>query len=140
MIYRLHFSASGFGRLACCTALSMLIFGAGGCKKPGNKAPVHGRIQYRGEPLASAGITFFPQKGRSVTATAPHGDYATELTPGDYTVVVAVGNELPQGFKEGDPVPPPKVVLPEEYTERAKSTLKASVTLGQDQPIDFDLK
>jgi hypothetical protein len=140
MIYRLHGSANSWRRLACCAALSLLVLGAGGCKKPGNTAAVHGRIQYRGEPLANAGITFFPQKGRPVTATAPQGDYSTELTPGEYTVVVAVGYELPKGFKEGDPVPPPKIVLPEEYTERTKSTLKASVKLGQDQPIDFDLK
>ncbi len=60
--------------------------------------------------------------------------------PGDYTATIVVGIEYPKGFKEGDPIPPPKVVLPDEYTTRAKSTLKVTVKVGQNEPIDFDLK
>ena len=60
--------------------------------------------------------------------------------PGEYTVTVAVGIEYPKGFKEGDPVPAVKIVLPDQYTSRAKSTLKAMVNKGQNAPIDFELK
>ena len=68
------------------------------------------------------------------------GDYAVELAPGDYTTTIDLASEFPPGFKEGDPQPKPKYVLPDEYTTRAKSTLKTTVKAGDDQPIDFDLK
>jgi hypothetical protein len=54
--------------------------------------------------------------------------------------VVTVGAELPPGFKEGDLMPPPKVALPPEYTTLAKSTLQATVTPNQSEPIDFALE
>jgi hypothetical protein len=120
--------------------LFLLIVSAGGCKKAAETVPVHGHITYRGEPLAASSVTFFAVTGRPVTAASPQGEYATELMPGDYTVIVSVGIEYPKGFKEGDPVPAPKVVLPDEYTSRAKSTLKATVKAGQSEPIDFELK
>jgi hypothetical protein len=124
-----------FSGLALCVTLS-----ANGCNKPGGAVSVRGRLAYQDQPLHAASVTFFPTSGRPVTATAPQGDYATELKPGEYTVVVAVGTELPAGFKEGDPMPAPKVVLPEAYTNRANSTLKATVKEGQNEPINFDLK
>jgi hypothetical protein len=127
-------------RLGRSVALSILLISAHGCMKSSDGVPVRGHVSYRGDPLASAGITFFPANGRPVTAAVTQGDYAIEVVPGDYTVVVNVGSELPPGYKEGDPVQPPKVVLPDEYSERAKSTLKASVKAGQSEPIDFNLK
>ena len=126
-----------FGRLG---AILVLLISADGCTQSPATAPVRGHVSYRGEPLANAGITFFPAKGRPVTAAVTQGDYAIELAPDDYTVVVNVGSELPDGYKEGDPVPPPKVVLPGEYSARAKSSLKARVMAGQTDSIDFDLK
>ncbi len=111
-----------------------------GCKNSSNAIPVHGKVTYRGDALTNAGITFFPTTGRPVAAAAPQGEYSTELPLGDYTVVVNIGSELPSGYKEGDPIPPPKILLPTTYTTRAKSTLKAVVKPGQSDPIDFDLK
>jgi hypothetical protein len=120
--------------------ISLLTVHVTGCKKPSGTIRVHGRLSYQTQPLDSAAITFFPATGRPTNAPAPHGEYATELAPGDYTVVVEVGTPYPPGFKEGDPIPPPKFVLPDEYTTRARSTLKATVKAGEDKPIDFDLK
>ena len=84
---------------------------------------------------------FFPVKGRPISAALmPEGEYSVELPPGDYEIVVSVGYELPPGWKEGDPIPPQKVVLPAQYTTRAKTKLKATVAPGQEEPIDFVLK
>jgi hypothetical protein len=126
--------------LTLCTALSLMLLFVFGCRKSDGSVPVHGHIAYRGQPLTKGAITFFPEKGRPTAAPIPEGDYAIDLKPGEYTVVVEAANELPPGFKEGDPVPAPKVVLPDEYTSRAKSSLKASVKLGQSEAVDFDLK
>jgi hypothetical protein len=120
--------------------LLFLTISAHGCKKSSGAVPVHGHVAFQGQPLASALLTFFPEKGRPVGAPILQGEYKTELMPGEYTAVVAVAPEFPKGFKEGDPLPPPKFVLPDEYTIRTKSTLKPTVKPGQSDPIDFDLK
>jgi len=60
--------------------------------------------------------------------------------PGDYSITVDLANPLPPGFKEGDPIPPPKFKLPEEYTVRGKSSLKATIKPGQNEPLNFELK
>jgi hypothetical protein len=121
-------------------ALSLLLLFVFGCRKTDGSLHVRGHIAYRGQPLNKGAITFFPEKGRPIAAPIPEGEYEIDLTPGEYTVVVEAGNELPPGFKEGDPAPAPKVVLPDEYTTRAKSSLKTTVRQGQSEPIDFDLK
>jgi hypothetical protein len=127
--------------VAYCVGLSLLMAGAPGCAKSSGIVAVHGRVSYRGESLSNASLTLFPTTGRPETARVVDGQYACELPPGDYTVVVNIGSNLPPGYKEGDPPPPPpKIVLPDEYSVRTKSKLKASVKADQDQPIDFDLK
>jgi hypothetical protein len=128
-------------RFLACSSLSLLLtISASGCKKSSDAVPVHGRISFHGEPLASGSVTFFPKTGRPVGAAILHGKYKTELAPDEYTVALDVAPEFPKGFKEGDPLPPPKVTLPEEYANRTKSTLKATVKDGQSEPIDFELK
>jgi hypothetical protein len=123
-----------------CVVLVIVATGASGCKKASGTVPIHGHASYRGEPLKRAVLTFFPTKGRPESISISQGEYASELTPGEYTVTIIVPTELPRGFKEGDPTPPPAVELPDEYASRAKSTLKATVKAGNDQSIDFDLK
>ena len=128
-----------------CSACILLVFAllaisTAGCRKPSGVVAVHGHVTYRGEALKSARITFYPATGGPITTGISQGEYEAEMPPGDYTVVVNVGAELPPGFKEGDPVPAPKVVLPPEYATRAQSTLKSTVKPGQSEPIDFELK
>ena len=120
--------------------LLLLTMAAPGCRKSTGGVAIHGHVSFQGEPLANAALTFFPASGRPVTASVVQGEYATELAPGEYTAVVDLAVELPTGFKEGDPLPPPKIVLPEEYTSRRKSTLKATVKAGQSETIDFAMK
>jgi hypothetical protein len=141
------FSISGFGTcrfnfqfVVVFTAITLVVLTANGCKKSSRTASVHGRVSLRGEPLQRGALTFFPAGGRPVASAISGGAYKTGLTPGEYTIVVSIAPELPTGYKEGDPTPPPKVVLPGEYSTRAKSTLKATVKAGQEKPIDFVLK
>ncbi|MEX2309030.1 MAG: hypothetical protein WD738_15625 [Pirellulales bacterium] len=86
-------------------------------------------------------MTFFPEKGRAIFADLnADGDYTAELPPGEYTVTINISSELPPGFKEGDLPPAPDLVLPPEYTTRAKSKLTATVREGEPQTIDFPLE
>lgn len=141
---RICFARCGYitGNLQSVTLLGLIFLQicALGCSKSSGKVSVHGHVSYRGEALASAAVTFFPANGRPESASITNGEYATELSPGEYSAIVVIGMNPPKGYKEGDPIPPPKVSLPEEYTSRAKSTLKATVKAGQREPIDFDLK
>jgi hypothetical protein len=111
-----------------------------GCGKSSGKVSVHGHVSYRGEGLESAAVTFIPAYGRPEAASIKNGEYSTELMPGEYSAIVVIGVNPPKGYKEGDPIPPPKIALPEAYTSRDKSTLKATVKAGQSEPIDFELK
>lgn len=121
-------------------SLLSIVFSVSGCGKGSDLRHVSGEIKYRNVPLSNAGISFYPSSGRPVTAAVTEGKYNVQLKPGDYTVTIIVGVELPQEFKEGDPVPPPKVLLSEVYTSRTKSKLNATVGEKQSDPIDFDLK
>ncbi len=111
-----------------------------GCREDSGTVSVEGTVLYKGQPLASGAIAFYPVSGRPVMAPlSEDGKYEAELAPGDYAVTVNAASGLPPNFKEGDPVPPPKLVLPPEYSTRAKSTLTAKIGMDQDQPVDFKL-
>ncbi len=137
--HRILFIARHLRFVALLCAMVFLV-GAPGCTKNGGKLSVKGHVTYRGEAIERASLTFFPDVGRPEATSVQNGDYAIELSPGNYTAVILIGVDLPKGYKEGDVVPPPKIVLPEEYTSRTKSTLKATVSAGQSEPIDFALK
>lgn len=134
--------ATGSHNLAAiCLAAAIAVLGSsGGCKRSASTESVSGKLTFRSEPLANAVITFYPPVGRAVPASVNQGEYAAELAPGEYVVTLTLAPQFPPGFKEGDPLPPPKVILPPEYTERSKSSLKATVAPGQSDPINFDLK
>jgi hypothetical protein len=118
----------------------LVLISVPGCRKSSGAVPVHGHVSSREKPFADGAVTFYPDSGRPVIAAISNGDYATELVPADYVVVVNLGGRLPKGYKEGDPVPPPEIALPDVYTNRVKSTLKATVKAGQSESIDFELK
>src|SRR5262245_46934097 len=107
--------------------LFVLVLMLGGCRSKTGGVAVHGNVAFRGTPLTKTVITFFPMSGRPIATSITDGEYSTELPPGDYVVQLAVGVDVPEGYKEGDPLPPLRYSLPPEYTSRAKSTLKATV-------------
>src|SRR4051812_7242101 len=73
-----------------------------GCGDASNQAKVHGKVTYQGEPLPNGTITFFPSQGRPKSvALSQQGAYSIELPPGDFTVIVGVGREVPAGLRDG---------------------------------------
>lgn len=110
-----------------------------GCGSDAGTVPVSGTVTYRGQPFSNASITFYPAAGRPVGAAIVEGEYSTELLPGDYKVTVSLGVNLPSGWKEGDPVPPREITLPDRYTNVLHTTLTAKVNDSQREPIDFAL-
>jgi len=128
-------------RFATSLLLCLLSMTAVGCGEASDTVAVSGKVTYRGEAITNGAVTFFPTAGRPATfPLSDDGSYSGELPPGDYTVIVNVATELPPGFKEGDPFPPPKVALPPEYTTRVRSKLTATVAAENEQPINFDLQ
>jgi len=124
-----------------CSATVLFLVCTPGCRQHANTVSVTGTVTFRGEALTNAAIMFFPDNGPPVTAVVSStGRYSAPLPPGDYTVVVNLGAQLPPGHKEGDPIPPPRIILPPQYSTRAKSTLHATVETGRKQVIDFPLE
>ena len=119
--------------------LSVLV--AAGCGGSASDAvPVQGKVSYRGAPVTNASVTFFPPSGRPTSVPlSGEGGYEIDLPPGEYQVTINVGFTLPPGWKEGDPVPSPKLVLPPQYTTQAKSTLSASISSDGPESLDFAL-
>ena len=142
-----------------------MILGAGifGCgheqKSPVPLFPVHGGVTVDGEPLAGATVEFIPTGGTrgqgGAGQTKPDGTY-TLATPfgeegvaaGEYQVVIRA-EEVPEGF--GTENPPPRTSptvkspskasrLPSIYSDRARTTLSATVTPDRNTPLDFALK
>jgi hypothetical protein len=112
-----------------------------GCIRSSDLLPVQGQVSYRGEPVTNGSVTFFPAQGRPESAPlSEEGAYEIHLPPGDYRVTINVGLSLPSGWKEGDPVPRPKFVLPPQYTTQAKTVLTAHVSQETAESIDFALE
>jgi hypothetical protein len=129
---------SHFSRCArvCCIAVCFAL----GCGESSTTETVSGAVTFQGQPIPKAAVTFFPTTGRPTTAsTGEDGTYEASLAPGDYTVTVNVSVELPPGFKEGDPYPKPKIVVPPQYATQAKTPLTATVAEGQSEPLNFAL-
>ncbi|MCI0331891.1 MAG: carboxypeptidase-like regulatory domain-containing protein [Planctomycetes bacterium] len=124
-----------------CIVLAAATLGAIGCGQASDSVTLEGKVTYQGEPLKHGSVTFFPAAGRPVNAgLSTDGSYSIELSPGEYVVAVSYTEPLPAGYREGDPVPPPKFVLPPKYATRARSTLTATVAADQEAPIDFKLE
>ncbi len=126
-----------------CALLLVALSALSGCGGSVATNTVSGKATYRGEPLAGGSVTFHPDKGQpTIAAIDSTGSYTVELPLGEYRVAVyAAGVKVPEGWKDGDPSPPPpKLVLPSEYSTRAKTKLHITVTGSGTQTEDFILK
>jgi hypothetical protein len=112
-----------------------------GCGEPSGDISVQGQVNYKGKPFPGGIITFFPASGRQIQAiVASDGAYEANLPPGEYRVALSLSVDLPPGWKEGDPMPPPPIKLPTKYTKRVETPLTASVSAeNSSQTIDFNL-
>ena len=128
---------SRLGALILAGTFALLI---SGCGSSDEGVWVNGTVTYRGKPFSNASITFYPATGRPIGASISDGKYSVQLPPGQYKVTVSLGVNLPPGWKEGDPVPPREITLPNQYTSVSRTQLSATVTENQQEPIDFALQ
>ncbi|HEY8504704.1 MAG TPA: carboxypeptidase-like regulatory domain-containing protein [Gemmataceae bacterium] len=97
---------------------------------PEGTGSLSGRVTYRGEPLANAGILFISSRADFRIyrgKTNPDGSYQIEqIPPGTYTVIFSPGGE--------------KEKLPEKYTLTRESGLRAEVKSAGRQEVNFNLQ
>lgn len=115
-----------------------------GCAPKDETTEITGHVSYKGKPVAGGVVNFYPQAGGRPIAGIidDQGRFQTNLAGGDYAVSVQSSTNLPEGFKEGDPLPPPDPnAVPIKYSLQKKSGLKASISQQPaPQEINFDLK
>ena len=129
-----------------------------GCDSGPPTAPVHGTITYKGKPVTTGTITFYPAEGGrpAVGDIGSDGSYTLSRTVpgdnvilGDYKVAIeatessatappptSLADELSSGPAS---TPPPKQLVPAKYSTIESSELTATVTEG-DNTIDFPLE
>jgi hypothetical protein len=120
----------------------MLLVVASGCGGNSTETTsVSGKVTVSDKTLESGVVRFLPAAGgRPLFGTIDASGYKASLPPGDYTVVIQPSAHLPEGWQEGDPVPPPKVQVPAIYTQPHRSPLTLTVVAGPPMKEDFDLK
>ncbi|MCA9234183.1 MAG: carboxypeptidase regulatory-like domain-containing protein [Planctomycetales bacterium] len=121
--------------------IALVLVSAGGCQEPDNGVDVQGAVTYQGRAVPRGIVSFSPTSGRPINAQIDDaGKYAVRLPPGEYRVTVTLSTELPEGWKEGDPLPRPKVKLPPIYSNPVKTPLTATIAADQATPVDIELK
>lgn len=132
--------------ISCCRASLVVGFVAAltalGCNSEPDAPPVSGKVSYKGAAPSSGVISFVqsgsPPKNAIIEAG---GAYQINLPPGEYQVRIDTPPPMPDGWKEGDPLPPPGPrVVPEKFANFTTSGLKATVTGEAAQELDFALQ
>lgn len=132
-----------------------------GCDNGPEVAPVHGHVTYKGTPVPTGTVTFYPTQGGrpAVGNIKADGSYTlSRKEPGDgvvvgeYTVTVEAREAVQPGDVQqaksladeamaepiGKTTAPPKDLVPAKYSMVETSGLTATVNSGSNQ-IDFDL-
>ena len=124
--------------------LAGAVLGSGmlGCGEAVEGQKVVGRITYRGEPLTYGLINFVQSGQRPVGGpVATDGSYECFLAAGRYQVRIDAPPQLPEGWKEGDPMPQGLTrALPANYADFRTSGLTVEVgTSGEELVHDIAL-
>jgi hypothetical protein len=133
---------------AAATAAAALA-GCGGAADNLPRQAVSGSVKFKGQPLKTGLIEFFPSEPGIATTGATgitDGSYSLPrsegLQPGKYEVRISSAPQTaqrPPGAMPGDsPLPAAKELLPEKFN--AKTTLSAAVTKDGSNTFDFDLQ
>ena len=143
-----------FEAIICSVTLSVILTFASGCSDSGPKLhPVSGRVTLDGQPLANAGVMFFPRGSTLGNAcigmTDTNGKYilkpekrnGTGAPEGEFAVTISKMKDPPAKAKAGEPAAAEtglEETLSAKYWDSAKTILKATVPMGGTK-IDFSL-
>ena len=144
--------------MAILAGICLLLSGCGDGRPA--TSPVRGKITFEGQAVTTGKIVFYPDDGRSAMSTiGPDGTYELRtMDPGDgaipgkhvvtITATRTTGPAMPSSFEEelaGAGTQPPsddtasvQWLVPEEYSQRTTTPLKAEVKAGENT-IDFEL-
>lgn len=131
-----------------------------GCDSGPPTAPVHGKVTYKGKPVSTGTVTFYPTTGGRPAVGSINEDGTYELARkargdgvilGDYKVTIeaveagtpaeqpaSLTGELGTAAGAGMSTPPTYLV-PEKYSVQETSDLTKTVESG-DNEINFDLE
>ncbi len=130
------------GSLIACISL---LVGCGPSGRPKiETAPVSGSVQVDGKPLANAKVNFLTKEYAGIAETDASGNFQMEAQPGENTVYIVKYTD--PNFDEtmigGSDTPgsAPKQLLPEKFSDAAKSELKFTVPDSGSTDANFDLK
>jgi hypothetical protein len=120
-----------------------------GCSESGPpRTVVTGQVTYQGKPLPTGSIMFIPTQGKAKPRTSAidsTGHYQLEAVAGPYVVQIQMigrlrGDPAPTGEGAKLDIPVVDWLIPDKYSDRQTSGLKATVKDGKEQQIDFPLQ
>lgn len=136
-------SGNAFSVLAFCFAVSHILM-ISGCDSGPKTYDVTGTVTFRGEMVTSGLINFQPAEGQPFGGgIQTDGSFSFELPAGEYKVRVTQPVILPEGWKEGDPLPPNygRSALPARYARYESSRLAANISENpESHTMSFELE
>ncbi len=134
-----------------------------GCSSQISVVPVTGTVEYNGEPVVGAAVTFVPEEGKSASGITDSSGKFTLTTnedgdgaiPGNHTVtVLALAAPMPSDDEEGsvevNEVMEPmedddgeiteSTVIPQKYADPSTSGLTATIEPSGDNDIKLTLE
>lgn len=112
-----------------------------GCGRGEGGSTVSGVVTFNGAPVTTGVIGFYKAGTKALGAPiSPDGRYSLTIPSGDYQVRVDAPAPMPEGWKEGQPLPklPPRPV-PEKYATFDSSGITAAINDEATQQFDVNL-
>ena len=119
----------------------LLLAPTSGCSEGVKTTTVKGSITFNKAPVTFGLINFKPSQGQPLGGEIKlDGTYQFELPAGEYQVRIDSPPKMPEGYKEGDPLPNlPARQVPPQYANFATSGLTATIGAQSPQQLDFAL-